>query len=181
MANVVQHYLSIKNIKKLLTDAGVVSSRTMHGRRGREVYCQTVLDMKKCCETEWAKDEASAIAYGAVDFSKKNTNGRYGARRDLTDEEIEELHYWPIVFVSDDAIVWECCWHANDDPAFFISKLFPDMEFMFERYYEGRCDGIFRVKNGEFIATKEWNTILKEIEKKRSVEYFSDFMEDIPF
>ena len=154
MANVVQHCLSVENIKKLLIDADVISSRTMHGRRGREVSCQNVLDMKKCCESEWAKVEAEAISYGVVDFSQKNADGKYGVRRDLTEAEIEELHYWPIVFNSNDSVMWQCCWKSNDDPAFFISKLFRDIEFRFEMSYEGRTHDVFCVKNGEFTVVK---------------------------
>ena len=150
MADVVLHCLSAKNIKKLLLDAGVTSSRTLHGRRGREVYCQNVLNMKKCCASEWAKEESRAITYGVMDFSKKNSEGKYGVRRDLTEEEIDELPCWPIVFDSDDSVIWQCCWKTNDNPAFFISKLFPDVEFRFEMSYEGRSHDIFHIKDGEF-------------------------------
>ena len=180
MANVVLHYLSVENIKKLLTDAGVVSSRTMHGRRGREVHCQNVLDMKKCCASEWAKDEAKAIEYGVVDFSKQNETGRYGVRRDLTEEEIEDLHFWPITFQSDDVMVWECCWKENIDPAFFISKLFPDMDFHLEMYYEGTLDGAYTGKDGNFVATEAWKTHV-ESKRKKDVKPSEDFVADIPF
>ena len=158
MADVVMHCLSAKNIQKLLLDAGVISSRTLHGRRGREVFCQNVLDMKKCCSSEWEKEEIQAIIHGVVDFSKKNTDGKHGVRRDLTEEEIEELHYWPIDFDSNDSVVWQCCWKSNDDPAFFISKLFPDVEFRFEMSYEGRNNDVFCVNNGEFTAVKALQT-----------------------
>ena len=164
MANIFQHYLYCENIESMLRDAGVVSTETLHGRRNREVR-RTVLNMKKCCAEEWSKVEASAIAYGVVDCSKKGENGRYGVRRDLTDIEIQELPYWPIVFNDDGGVVWECCWRRNSNPAFFISKRFPDVEFSFEVYNEGRCDGIYRVKNGKFLTdeTRSAQNLTEEI------------------
>ena len=123
MANVVLHYLRCENLESMLHSAGVVSVETLHGLRNKEVR-RTALNMKKCCESEWMEVEASAIEHGVLDFSKKDSNGNNGARRDLTDSEIAELPYWPIVFNSNAEVVWQCCWRCNDDPAFFISKLF---------------------------------------------------------
>ena len=155
MANVFQHYLYCENIESMLRDAGVVSAETLHGRRNREIH-RTILNMKKCCAEEWSKIEADAIAYGVVDCSKKGEDGHYGVRRDLTDIEIQELPYWPIVFDDDGGVVWECCWNRNHDPAFFISKLFPEVEFSFEVYNEGRGDGVYRVKDGNFLADEDY-------------------------
>jgi hypothetical protein len=64
--------------------------------------------MRKCNEEYWKEVEDSAKEYGVIDFSKKKDDGDYGVRRDLTDQEIEELHYYPIFFNSDDEVVWEC-------------------------------------------------------------------------
>ena len=180
MANVVQHCLKAENLKNLLQNAGVVSEQTLHGRRNREVQ-RLVLNMKMCCEDEWKKDEASAIAYGVLDFSQKSEDGHWGVRRDLTETEIAELPYWPIAFISDDSIVWECCWKANDDPAFFISKLFPNLKFSFERFYEGRPDGAFNVVNGEFTTTEENTNTFKNVMYHQVAETSSNFVEEIPF
>ena len=175
MANIFQHYLYCENIESMLRDAGVVSTETLHGRRNREV-CRTVLNMKKCCAEEWSKVEASAIAYGVIDCSKKSENGRYGVRRDLTDIEIQELPYWPIVFNSNAEVVWQCCWRCNDDPAFFISKLFPHVGFEYEKYYEGRHEGTYRVKNGEFVAVEDTEPDMEQIKSAQV-----DLTEELPF
>lgn len=171
MSNVVDHYLKTSNLKQLLLNSGVVESRTLHGAGNREVHCEYVLNMRKCHEDEWVNVEHNCIEHGVVDFSKKNDDGKYGVRRDLTNEEITELPYWPIFFDNDDEICWFSKWRNNDDPAFFVSKLFPDISFNYDMFYEGEWDGGFIVTNGVFTATDEWKARLEEIQQEKELSY----------
>jgi hypothetical protein len=134
----VEHYLKAKNLKQMLISAGVVQSKTLHGARNREVYHEHVLNLQKCCQDAWHDVEAQAIAYGVINFAEKNDDGHYGRRRDLTEQEIEELKYWPIVFNNDDEIVWMSKWVENNDPAIFIAKLFPNTDFTYSVCDEGQ-------------------------------------------
>lgn len=183
MSSCVDHYLKYDGLHKMLMEAGVISSRVMHGTRGREVQIPNALDMSKCCPEEYEKVKASAIEYGVVDFSKKNEDGKHGVRRDLTDEEIEELKYWPIVFHNENEVEWVCKWKCNDNPAFFISKLFPDKTFEYIMFYEGETDGIFTIKDGVFTPTAEWEEMLKQIRTEKEVEQTAELIDEdtLPF
>jgi hypothetical protein len=168
MSDMIDHHLVAPNLKQLLLKSGVIESRILHGTSNREVEHQYVINMQKCNETYWKEVEDSAKEYGVVDFSKKNDDGRYGVRRDLTEQEIEELPYWPIFFNSDDEVNWVCKWHCNDDPAFFISKLFPEITFEYNMYYEGKWDGGFSVSNGIFDEMEEWLIYADAIEHQKA-------------
>ena len=166
MSNVVDHYLRASNLKQMLLDSGVIESITLHGTFNRAVHCKYVLNMRKCHEVEWKVVEQSAKDHGVVNFSKKNDDGKYGVRRDLTKQEISELPYWPIFFNSDDELCWICKWRSNDDPAFFISKLFPNVSFEYEKFYEGDWDGGWTILNGVFETTEEWAIYAEATERE---------------
>ena len=154
MANMIDHYLKAPNLKKILIDAGVIESKTLHGINNREVHHEHVLNMKKCCEEYWKELELAAKEDGA----------------ELTYQEIEELHYWPICFESDDEISWICKWRSNDDIAHSISKLFPEITFEYEMFYEGEWDGAFTVKDDEFDATEGWAEALRGVCKQSNAD-----------
>jgi len=151
MAEIVQHKLKAKNIAALLRESGAITERILHGNRNREVHV-TALDVKICCEEEWQKEEEYLIAKGVLDFAKKTPDGQSGVRRDLTVTEVEELKYWPIGFDDEDTVLWVCCWTYNDAPAFYVSKLFPNIRFAYSVYYGRGHEEQFVVENGSFIA-----------------------------
>lgn len=179
MANMVEHYLSCDNLQQMLLNAGVITSETLHGTGNREVKCETVLNMKKCHEDEWKKVEKSAIEHGVVNYAYRNEDGSYGVRRDMTPEEVKEMRFWPISFSSENEIHWICRYSNDDHPAFFISKLFPDIQFKYEMFYEDVLDGGFIVKDGVFTATEEWEACLRTIEKERALR--ENIIDSLPF
>ena len=171
MSYVIDHYLKAPNLKKILLESGVIESKVLHGVSGREVAHAYALNMKRCNEQYWSEVERAAKEHGVIDFSKKNEDGKYGVRRDLTAQEIEELPYWPVFFNKDDEVNWICKWRNNDDPAYFISKLFPSVKFEYYLFYEGDWDGGYTVTDGVFDTTEEWEKRLEEIRQEREAAY----------
>lgn len=180
MSSMVDHYLRCVNIKKMLLDAGVIVEKTLHGTGGREVHFEHVLNLQKCCAEEWEKSEQRAIEHGVVDYAKTNPDGSSGVRRDLTEQEIDELRYWPIEFSKDDEVNWLCKWNNNDDPAFFISKLFSDHRFEYEIFCECDWCGNFYVKDGDFEPTEKWKAHMEEITQEYD-DCVVDDDETLPF
>ena len=180
MSNIVIHHLKAPKLKKLLLKSGVVESKILHGTGNREVYIEYALNMSLCDSEEWKKVEASAIEYGVVDHSKQNPDGSHGVRRDLTSQEISELPYWPITFNGKDEVAWSCKWENNDDPAFFISKLFPKETFRYDMFYDGELDGSSTIKNGVFTTTEEWKTYLENMEQNHRCD-LEESEETLPF
>lgn len=170
--------LTATNIKKRLIEKGVVGPRTLHNRHNREVHFDYVLDMKQCHAEEWEKVERRCIEFGCVDYAKKNEDGRYGLRRDLTDREVEELAFWPIAFNGDDEMNWES-WPNDDNPAFFVSKLFPDVIFDFLIFFQDEWDGGYDIKDGEFSKSQKWLEWIESDEYKlyHSRDYSTDVEE----
>lgn len=181
MSYTIDHYLKAPNIKQMLLESGVIESRILHGNAGREVECQYVLNMKKCNEECWKDVEDSAKAHGVVDFSKKNPDGSNGVRRDLTEQEIEELPYYPVFFSNDDEVNWICKWRNNDDPAFFISKLFPEITFEYSLDSMYDWCGQYTVTDGVFDETEEWKAHMEEIKCDENCDYHSEPDETLPF
>ena len=181
MSYMICHYLNAPNLKQFLLNSGVVESRVLHGTANREVNNQFVLNMRKCSEEYWKEVEDSAKEHGVVDFSKKNDDGSYGVRRDLTAQEIEELPYYPIFFNSDDEINWMCKWRNNDDPAFFISKLFPSISFKYDLDSEYDWCGQYTVLNGVFEESEDWKRHMEEIKCDENCDYHCEPDDTLPF
>lgn len=170
VSNSVYHSLKGRSLKRKLLKKCVVGPIVLHGTGNRVVHIEYALNMSLCDSDEWKKVETSAIEYGVVDHSKQNADGSHGVRRDLTTQEINELPYWPIAFNDKNEVTWLCKWNNNDDPAFFISKLFPKETFQYDMYYEGEWDGGFIVKDGTFTPTEEWKNHLENKTHQESAE-----------
>lgn len=186
MSNMIVHYLRAPNLKQMLLDSGAVESKVLlHGTAGRAVEHQFVLNMKKCNKDNWEEVERSAIEHGVVDFSKRNADGKHGVRRDLTLQEVEELPYYPIFFENDNEVNWICKWNNYDEPAFFISKLFPKQLFMYDIDSIYDWCGQYTVVDGVFNESDEWKEHMKEMsecvsgEDADNINYGPD--ETLPF
>ena len=147
--------LTAPNLKNMLIDAGVIGLKTLHPRPMYEEHYECVIDMSKCHKEKWAEIERHYIEAGCIDFSKKNADGHYGVRRDLTEQEIAELPFWPVWFTNDDEMNW-CCTLYNEKPALFASLLFPDITFEYLVFFQDEWDGGYDVKNGVFAKSAEW-------------------------
>ena len=154
MANFVHHTLSCEGIKQKLIDSGVVYEKTLKSKsapKGRAY--PFVLDYAKCDEVEWAKEIRNILERGVINCAIKGPDGRYGVRRDYTEDEKSELGFYPVKFSEDgNEMTWLCRWIENEDVAFYASKALPEETMILEESYEGTYDGGCYLKNGVNIG-----------------------------
>ena len=62
----------------------------------------------------------------------------------------EEEGFWPVAFPTEDELYWASANSSNEDPAFFVSLLLPQLVFTYESFYEDEWDGKFSLQNGVF-------------------------------
>lgn len=149
MAEMTRHSLTYPGIREKLQTAGVVGPRMLTPRKGAgNRMFPNVLDFALCNEERWAQEKTAWLEHGVIDYSKQNSNGRYGVRRDLTPTEEAAIAVFPVQFSEEgNQMIWYAAWTTNDLPAVFASLALPDAVMMYSTDY----DSARTIQNGYFI------------------------------
>lgn len=115
--------------KKAVAAGFIHEAEICSHRNNSPVRTEMCIDFAKCCPEEWEKDRESIIRRGNYHYDSQS---KTWVRSDLTFEEIESLHLYPVGSIDGgkDAV---SLWINYDggkscDVAFYLSKAFPETE-----------------------------------------------------
>ena len=168
MANYETHHLYAQELQQNLLAVGVLEP-IPEKFRDRAGNCEYRIMYAKCDADDWAEQLKKILERGVIDCSKKNPDGKYGVRRDYTEEEKELLGWYPVHFLSPNEMMWISKWVMDDNPGYYASRANPAQNMIMHLYYEATFDGGWYMRNGKMFA--KMPCIPCTVNPKEALEY----------